>query len=1694
MASAAGALTFAAGLGYGTGPVGGNGNGNGNGGNGGGGNAGGGGGGQGGGGQGGGQAHGPSPRPVQPGLGSGGRGPGGSFNVAPPAPTRGAPAGLPNLDQARRQQGYTPQAPTFVHSDLLPVCDTNCGGGYEPGGGGGSDPYFATARTEPENETGEAGVDLGSRNFNWGIPLVQLAGRAGLDLGVGLYYNSLVWTRQGSSIQYNADHGFPGPGFRLGFPAVQARYYDSASATYAYVMLTPAGGRVELRQIGTSNTYESADGSYTQLIDYGASALVRTTDGTQLSFVYYPALNEYRLTQIKDRNGNFVTVNYGAINGDASLGRPTSVVDTLGRVVYFNYDAQNYLTSITQQWRRETTSGAVTETHAWATFGYDSLYVQTNFPGLTVIGPNNTSIAVLTQVGLADGSSYRFDYTIWGQVYQIRHLAADGNLLAKTFYNLPGDINTPQSDCPRFTGRYDWVHWGVMNADAEVVTTYAAAVDGSWSQVTAPDGTAYKEFFHTSGWQRGLTYQTEVWSGGVRKKYTTIAWTQDDTSLSYPKNPRPYETNVYDDANNRRRTTVAYSGYSLPQNVREYAADGVTVLRHTERHYGWGAEYINRRVIGLPIVELVYEGESTLMSKVEYHYDWRDGYMQMGSAPSVQHDTGNYGESFSYGRGILTGVLRYNKDAPNDGNQAVWVQLNGYDLAGNRVWTQDASGHRTSLGYGDNYSDGNNTRNTRAYPTAVADPDNYSSSAQYNYDLGAVHLTTDPKGASVQTLYDGAGRVERVRNQVSGAYTRLVYPASGIHRWSYTTVQGLNAEVFTGEHYDGAGRLRAVNTDMPNSAGYRAVHYMYDAMGRRVWSSNPTEINASWTPSGDDASGWQWTQQTYDWQGRPLLTTYPTGNTTELSYGGCGCAGGEVTTARDERGRRRRLYKDALGRLAKVEELNWDQSVYATTTYAYNGRDQLTQVNQQGQLRTLEYDGHGRLFRRTTPEQGQTTYGYYADDAVQTVTDARGAASTLLYNNRHLVTNINYSVPAGVAQTSNVTYAYDEAGNRTSMTDGLGAATYHYDALSRLDWEERSFSGVGTYRLAYQYNLAGQLTGLTNPWNVQVGYTRDFTGQVTGVTGAGYEGVSSYAANLQYRAFGGLKALSYGNGRALSTSYDNRLRLTRWDVQGVLGWNYAYNYFNENSGRLTYAQSLYDATLDRSYDYDQVGRLQYSHTGVEARMHVSGQPSDGGGYGPYAHGYGYDWWGNLTERWGWGGENASYTAAYANNRRAGLSYDASGNVTSDGGQAFTYDAEGQQFSAYNLQQWYDGERLRAKKVEGGQVTYYLRSSVLGGKVVAELSGYGVWTRGYVYLGEQLLALQQGSAVEWVHQDPAVKSQRLTDAAGTVTAGVELDPWGGETGRSWNSYRQPQRFTSYLRDGNSSDEAMQRRYNRWWGRFDQPDPYDGSYDLGDPQSLNRYAYVQNDPVNFIDPSGLLPNIWQTLDQYGAWNGFGGWGGYDPALRVRRFGRDEVDGLLGWERSFPYSVSFWWLAWGGFWPQQPTPTPCSGSIPEAAARAILEVANQEGVDPTLLSVQWRHESSFRTDPPPNPRWEGRGRNRRLVGWDVGPMQLATNIWDKSPFTDGLPNVFGTIAMNAFTREYEGFNGSVSDNLRAGARAFTMDILPRSRGRDWLHRNADASGKFRGPAGYRQRYNEYLREAPGDRAQLDCLAGRR
>jgi RHS repeat-associated protein len=333
--------------------------------------------------------------------------------------------------------------------------------------------------------------------------------------------------------------------------------------------------------------------------------------------------------------------------------------------------------------------------------------------------------------------------------------------------------------------------------------------------------------------------------------------------------------------------------------------------------------------------------------------------------------------------------------------------------------------------------------------------------------------------------------------------------------------------------------------------------------------------------------------------------------------------------------------------------------------------------------------------------------------------------------------------------------------------------------------------------------------------------------------------------------------------------------------------------------------------------------------------------------GPYSQGYDYDVWGNVTHKYGWGGEvqggGAGQTTdiyySYMGNRRNGFSYDAAGNLTNDLGQTFTYDATGQQATAsyggYSLTQNYDGDGLQVKKNDNGVDTYYLRSSVLGGQVVAEMKSVGELGREYVYLGG-LLAVRDKNKVYWMHEDPITKSKRVTNNLGAVVSTIELDPWGADTTRSNNAAFQPRKFTSYERDGNGSDEAMFRRSNRWHSRFDQPDPSDGSYDLTDPQSLNRYAYVQNDPANFTDPSGLMMTwcFWEDLGEgVLLFTGCIGGGSDLPAGP-----RDEPNrGGGGGDKTAPTPT--------------PTPTPCDVQAPSdpndrAVAEALMGEATSAG----------------------------------------------------------------------------------------------------------------------------------------------------
>jgi YD repeat-containing protein len=1249
---------------------------------------------------------------------------------------------------------------------------------------GGSE--SAIARLDPFNQTGD---QLQARDCEWNVELLNLPGRAGLDLGLGLSYSSLVWTRALSYMYFDEDNGSPSPGFRLGFPVIQSTFFDPQAGVDARLLITSSGRRVELRRVGTTNVYEAADSSYLQLIDYGSSLLLKSIDGTQMS--YAKSGDDWHCTSIEDRNGNLILVSYDG------YGEIQNITDTLGRVITFNYDSNANLNTITQQWNGQT--------QTWASFGWGTKVMHPSF-GLPAVGTyDGETIPVLTQVGLPDGSRYNFEYMDRGQVNIIRRYSSDNVQRSATTYS----YSSPSSDCPRLNdARVTADNWtGINGVPSEVVTQFADGGDGS-HVLTLPDGSIHKEFYGGSGWQRGLVAQTEDWSGGTRQKWTTTAFTQDNTSVNYQTNPRVIETNIYDVAGNRRRTTIDYdfyAQYGLPHIVHEFAADGITEIRRSYTDYNLNQAFLDRRIIGLVSTQRLYDqvsGQS--QQKTTYTYDSTTVNSQATTAPG--HDQ-SYDAAVTV-RGNVTGVSRWDVNDIDNGNKALTSAMS-YNAAGSLLSATDPAGHANSVAYGDAFSDNNNSRGTFAYPTTLTDADGYQSTVQYNFDFGAKTRiqgpppNNQPNGVIQTFTYDSAGRIERTTTANNGAYTRYDYQPNYIQSWS--SINNVADEAYSVQFFDGAGRIILAGGNHPGSTGgNRLVNSIYDVMGRLVQQSNPTETNSDRVPVGDDLAGWLYIQQTYDWKGRPLVTTNTDGTQKYASYSACGCAGSEVVTSTDEVGRQQKVYSDALGRTARAEVLNGN-SVYSTTTNTFNALDQVSLLrvtdNATGNYQdtTMSFDGYGRLQSKHVPEQNAgtaTVYAYNADDTVSSVTDARGASATYTYNNnRHLVNAIIYSAPSGVTPTANVSLGYDAVGNRTSMSDGLGAKTYSYNQLSQLMSETRTFNGVGTFTLSYDYNLAGELKKITDATNMTINYGFDNSGRLSSVTGSDslYAGVSNYASNFQYRAWGGLKAMTDGKGYVSSLLYNSKLRPSHFEISGNVA-NQNYDYYND--GRISVVHNTTDQNFDRAYSYDNSGRLS------EAK---SGGNVNGYQYAPipFYETFGYDAFSNLTARQSqsWGGQtDDSDAATYTNNRRGGWGYDADGRNTTIDTRTNTFDAVGQQTLMVAQQvlgnghqitvsqtSGYDGDGARIQDISSSVITYYLRSSVLGGAIIEELDNAGQKKAGYVCSpGGQLLATQTPASpymVTWKHNTPAGTSEYTANSYNTATSRTEFDSLGADVSLS-----------------------------------------------------------------------------------------------------------------------------------------------------------------------------------------------------------------------------------------------------------------------------------------------------------------------
>jgi YD repeat-containing protein len=407
-----------------------------------------------------------------------------------------------------------------------------------------------------------------------------------------------------------------------------------------------------------------------------------------------------------------------------------------------------------------------------------------------------------------------------------------------------------------------------------------------------------------------------------------------------------------------------------------------------------------------------------------------------------------------------------------------------------------------------------------------------------------------------------------------------------------------------------------------------------------------------------------------------------------------------------------------------------------------------------------------------------------------------------------LLTQVSYQLaapnPTNIPAAPSVTFGYDALGNRTQMTDGLGTIVYEYNELSQLTAETRQFADSlpnaplanNGFRLEYGYNLTGALKSLQDPFGQRFDYAHDKTGRLDAVTGASaFGGVTNYAANARYRAWGALKQIGYGDNPAQAdAAFDNRLRVSNFAVTKpnlaggappqVVKKQYEYN----ADGRLKFSRDELNALYDRTYLYDFAGRLTRAHTA----------PQPPGLYTPHDTRFFYDAFGNRTAHasrvwnelleFNYSAATGGAASAFVNNRLPDVGYDADGRATAEAnGLTSVYDAAGRLTKTggqtFETELATDGDgrelkrrsRRRANNAPSGawrawQTAYLIRSTVLGGETITEAGATGEKKTTYIYgsaggslLAKQNVGVQQQQTVEWIHAEPSGASVRATQA-------------------------------------------------------------------------------------------------------------------------------------------------------------------------------------------------------------------------------------------------------------------------------------------------------------------------------------------
>ncbi|MGH9961958.1 MAG: hypothetical protein ACREBC_33320, partial [Pyrinomonadaceae bacterium] len=316
--------------------------------------------------------------------------------------------------------------------------------------------------------------------------------------------------------------------------------------------------------------------------------------------------------------------------------------------------------------------------------------------------------------------------------------------------------------------------------------------------------------------------------------------------------------------------------------------------------------------------------------------------------------------------------------------------------------------------------------------------------------------------------------------------------------------------------------------------------------------------------------------------------------------------------------------------------------------------------------------------------------------------------------------------------TNNVTYTYDN--NQSSSTKGLmlgitmtgPLATYtetmSYDSNKRVSSRTWTRDGL-SYTTSYQYNTANQMTRITYPVSLRtLNINHDDKGRLSSVA----DQYRTYLSGLVFNPAGQVTSQSYGNGVTESFTYNSRMQMSSQaaTVSGNTRMSLTYNYQAAagqsgvgttagNTGQLMAINnnSTIGGTAESAaFTYDLQGRLITSNqttNGASAQRRFA-----------------YDRWGNRTGVWNAvsggnqiqsitlqqsGGAPTNRIQSVTSGSTLNYTYDAAGNVLSDGQHTYSYDAEnrlkGIDAGTANPSYYaYDHANRRIKKVSGGVIT------------------------------------------------------------------------------------------------------------------------------------------------------------------------------------------------------------------------------------------------------------------------------------------------------------------------------------------------------------------------------------------------------